>query len=83
MKSGTTKKGGTWKAQQYVIEADDPDKSAVLLDVFGEKEIDDFAITEGETLTVTFVPKVHEYGDRVFGKNSVTDVQRPEPVTAE
>lgn len=83
LKSGTTKKGGTWAVQQYVIEADDADKSAVLLEVFGQKEIDDYAITEGETLTITFIPKVHEFNDRVFGKNSVTKVERPQIVTEE
>lgn len=83
LKNGTTRKGGSWAAQQYVIEADDADKSSVLLEVFGQKEIDGFAITEGETLTVTFIPKVHEFNDRVFGKNSVTKVERPQIVTEE
>lgn len=82
-KSGTTKNGGTWAAQQYVLEATEPEKSSILLEAFGQKEIDEFAINEGETLTVTFIPKVHEFGDKVFGKNSITGVNRPEPVTAE
>lgn len=77
-KSGTTKKGGTWTAQQYVLETGDADNAAILLDVFGQKEIDEFAITEGEVLTVNFVPKISEYGDRVFGRNSVTGIERPQ-----
>lgn len=81
LKSGTTKKGSTWAAQQYVLTDSDNEESKILLEVFGEKEIDDFAITEGETLTVTFVPKVHEFNDKVFGKNSVTAVERPETST--
>ncbi len=83
IKTGTSRKGSTWKAQQYVLEADDADKSTVLLEVFGEKEIGDFAITEGETLTITFIPKVNEYNDRVFGKNVITGVERPQPITEE
>lgn len=83
LKSGTTKKGGTWAAQQYVLEADDADKSTVLLEVFGQKEIDGYAITEGETLTVTFIPKVNEFNDKVFGKNSVTDIERPQATETE
>lgn len=79
VKTGTSKKGTAWKAQQYVIEADDADKSTVLLDVFGEKEINDFAITEGETLTATFIPKVNEFNGRVFGKNCLTGLERPQP----
>lgn len=82
VKSGTNKKGATWKAQQYILEANDADKSAILLDVFGEKEINDFAITEGETITATFVPKVNEFNDRFYGKNCLTAVQRLQPTEA-
>lgn len=82
LKTGTTRKGGTWAAQQFVLEADDAEKSAILLEVFGQKEIDSYAITEGETLTVSFVPKVQEFNDRFFGKNSVTAINRNgQPVT--
>lgn len=75
-KSGTSKKGTPWTAQQYVLETGDADKSAFLLEVFGQKDIDSYAITEGETVTVTFIPKVNEFGDKVFAKNSVTAVSR-------
>lgn len=78
LKSGTTKKGGTWAAQQYVLTASDNEESKILLEVFGQKEIDDYAISDGETLTVTFIPKVYEFNDRVFGKNSVTGIERPQ-----
>ena len=65
VRTGTSKKGSTWAAQQYVLKTD------------GD-EIDEYAITEGEKLTVTYVPKVHEVGDKVFGKNSVSAVERNE-----
>lgn len=81
LKSGTTKKGGTWTAQQYVLEADESgEKTGILLEVFGQKEIDEFAITEGETITVTYIPKVHEFNGSAFGKNSVTAVSRPQAI---
>ena len=76
IRTGMSKKGGTWAAQQYVLDAGDD--GSVLLEVFGQKEIDTFGITEGETLSITFVPKVIESGDRFFGKNSITGVERPE-----
>lgn len=76
VRTGMTKKGGTWAAQQYVLDAGND--GSVLLEVFGQKEIDSFGITEGETLTITFIPKVIESGDRFFGKNSITGVDRPE-----
>lgn len=74
VKTGMSKKGSTWAAQQFVLETEGD--GAMLLEVFGQKEIDQYAITEGEKLTVTYVPKVHEAGDKVFGKNSVTGIER-------
>lgn len=75
VRTGTSKKGSTWAAQQFVLKTDDGD---ILLEVFGQKEIDEYAITEGEQLTVNYVPKVQEVGDKVFGKNSVTGIERDE-----
>ena len=64
VRTGTSKKGSTWAAQQFVLKTDDGD---ILLEVFGQKEIDEYAITECEQLTVSYVPKVQEVGDKVFG----------------
>lgn len=75
VRTGTSKKGSTWAAQQFVLKTDDGD---ILLEVFGQKEIDEYAITEGEQLTVSYVPKVQEVGNKVFGKNSVTGIERDE-----
>ena len=75
VRTGTSKKGSTWAAQQFVLKTDDGD---ILLEVFGQKEIDEYAVTEGEQLTVRYVPKVQEVGDKVFGKNSVTGIERDE-----
>ena len=75
VRTGTSKKGSTWAAQQFVLKTDDGD---ILLEVFGQKEIDEYAIAEGEQLTVSYVPKVQEVGDKVFGKNSVTGIERDE-----
>lgn len=75
VRTGTSKKGSTWAAQQFVLKTDDGD---ILLEVFGQKEIDEYAITEGEQLTVSYIPKVQEVGDKVFGKNSVTGIERDE-----
>lgn len=75
VRTGTSKKGSTWAAQQFVLKTDDGD---ILLEVFGQKEIDEYAITEGEQLMVSYVPKVQEVGDKVFGKNSVTGIERDE-----
>ena len=74
VRTGTSKKGSTWAAQQYVLKTDGDGE--LLLEVFGQKEIDQYAITEGEKLTVTYVPKVHDARDKVFGKNSVSGIER-------
>lgn len=76
LKTGITKKGGIWAVQQYVLASTSDEKCTVLLEVFGQQNIDTYAITEGETLTISFIPQVHDAGDRVFGKNSVTNVER-------
>ena len=76
VRTGMSKKGSTWAAQQYVLKTDGDGE--LLLEVFGQKEIDQYAITEGEKLTVPYVPKVHEAGDKVFGKNSVSGIEREE-----
>ena len=39
VKTGTSKKGSTWAAQQFVLKTDDGD---ILLEVFGQKEIDEY-----------------------------------------
>ena len=75
VRTGTSKKGSTWAAQQFVLKTDDGD---ILLEIFGQKEIDEYAVTEGEQLTVSYVPKVQEVGDKVYGKNSVTGIERDE-----
>jgi hypothetical protein len=76
IKTGTSKKGSVWAAQQFVLETEGD--GAMVLEVFGQKEIDQYAITGGETLTVTFVPKVFDAGDKVYGKNSVSGIERDE-----
>lgn len=75
-KSGTSKKGTPWASQQYVLEANDEEKSAFLIEVFGQKEIGDYALKEGDTVIATFTPKVQEFNGRCFAKNSVTDIER-------
>ena len=75
VRTGTSKKGSTWAAQQFVLKTDDGD---ILLEVFGQKEIGEYAIAEGAQPTVSYVPKVQEVGDKVFGKNSVTGIERDE-----
>lgn len=74
--TGKTKKGKSWTAQQYVLETEGDDSASILLEAFGQDNIDEYALTEGETVTVEYSPEVHEYGGRCFGKNKIHGVSR-------
>ena len=75
VRTGMTKKGGTWAAQQFVLTTDVEPKVSILPEVFGQTESGDYALTEGQTVTVTYSPYVNESGDKVFGKNNVSAVE--------
>lgn len=74
--TGKTKKGKSWAAQQYVLETEGDDSVSILLEAFGQDSIDEFALSEGETVTVEYSPEVNEYGGRFFGKNRIHGVSR-------
>lgn len=75
--TGMTRKGTTWAAQQYILQSEDG-KTAILLEVFGQDNIDRLSIKEGETVTATFNPEVSEFKGHYFGKNRLLDVIRDE-----
>lgn len=74
--TGTTKKGASWAAQQYILETGGEDSVSILLEVFGQENIDKHALAEGETVIVSFTPEVNEYKGHYFGKNRIRDVSR-------
>ena len=75
MKSGRSAKG-EWKSQQYVLETDDRYPKRLLFDVFGENKINDFAIQEGDMVTVSFDTDAHQKDGRWFGSNRAWDVRK-------
>lgn len=78
--SGTTKKGATWAAQQYILETTDDKPVSILLETFGDDNIKSFSLTENETVTVDYEPEVNEYRERYFGKNRILSVKRDDKV---
>lgn len=76
--TGMTKKGTSWAAQQYILQSEDG-KTSILLEVFGQDNIDRLSITEGEAVAVTFNPEVSEFKGHYFGKNRILDVVRDQP----
>lgn len=77
-KEGTTARG-SWKSQQYVIEDNNEHPHRLLFDVFGADKIQQFAIKEGETLTVSFDPRAEQKDGKWYGNNRVWKVDREQP----
>ena len=75
VKSGTSQKG-EWKSQQYVLETEEQYPKRLLVDVFGDDKINQFAIKEGEKVTVHFDPYANEHDGKWFGSNRVWNVLR-------
>ena len=84
VRTGMSKKGTAWTVQQFVLTTEDEPKVSILLDVFGQKDIDRYSLTEGQNVTVTCSPYVNESGDKDFGKNNVSAVEHTDnPIDAE
>lgn len=84
VRTGMSKKGTAWAAQQFVLTTEVEPTFSILFDVFGQKDIDRFGLAEAQTVTVTYSPYVNESGDKVFGKNNVSAVEHTDnPIDAE
>ena len=75
-KSGTSARGG-WRKQEYVVEIPGDYPKSVCFMVWGDK-IDQFKITEGESLTVHFDLESREYNGRWYTDVKAWRVERPE-----
>ncbi len=75
MRSGKTARG-EWKTQQYVLETEEKYPKRLLFELFGENKIREFAIQEGEVMTVSFDPEARERDGHWFGSNRAWDVKR-------
>lgn len=58
-------KNGTWKKQEYVIEYGDQYPKLVCFNLWGDK-IDQYALKDGETVTVHFDVESREYNGRYY-----------------
>ena len=63
-KSGESARG-PWRKQEYILETEDQYPKQVCFMVWSEK-IDEFAIKEGESLTVSINLESREYNDRWY-----------------
>lgn len=63
-KSGQSAKG-TWRKQEYVLQTEDQYPKKICFMVWGEK-IDEFAIKQGDNLTVSIDIESREYNGRWY-----------------
>ncbi len=75
-KSGTSARG-PWRKQEYVIEIPGDYPKQVCFMVWGDK-IDQFNLTEGESLTVHFDLESREYNGRWYTDVKAWRVERPD-----
>ncbi len=75
-KSGTSKTGNEWKAQEFVIENHDQYPRKMCFEVFGTDKIEQFNIQMGEELTVSFDIDARQWQDRWFNSIRAWKVER-------
>ena len=81
--------GNSWMSQEYVIEVPGQYPRKCVFRLFGEDRIKQFAIQQGEDLTIQFDIDAHEYNGRWFNEirayNVIRGGQQPvvgQPVAA-
>lgn len=80
--SGVSKAGNSWKKKEYVLETLDTYPKKVHFDFFGEKA-DQFPLSVGQTIKLSFDIESHEYNGRWFTsirgwKAEAADQQQPQ-----
>ena len=78
-KSGESARG-TWRKQEYILETEDQYPRKVCFMAWSEK-IDEFAIKEGESLTVSINLESREYNDRWYTDVKAWRVSRSTPAS--
>lgn len=74
-KSGVSARG-EWKAQDFVIETHDQYPRKMVFRVFGADRLQNFNISVGLEVSVSFDIDAHEYNGRWFNDIRVFDVRR-------
>ncbi|MBR1557286.1 MAG: DUF3127 domain-containing protein [Prevotella sp.] len=68
--------GNSWMSQEYVIEVPGQYPRKCVFRLFGEDRIKQFAIQQGEDITVQFDIDAHEYNGRWFNEIRAYNVIR-------
>lgn len=72
---GTSKSGNSWKKQEYILETPGQYAKKVCVSVWGDK-IDQFAISEGENVTMSIDVESREYNGRWYTEVKAFKVDR-------
>lgn len=79
-RSGVSKAGNAWNAQEYVLETQEMYPKKFVFDAFGTEKIQQFNIQMGEVLTVSFDIDAREYSGRWYNSVRAWKVERTEGV---
>ena len=84
VRSGVSRVGNAWKAQDFIFEYFDNDAEqyaeTVLLNVRGEK-IEELNLHEGDEIEVDFRCTVRSYGERLYNEPYARDVVVVKPIS--
>lgn len=58
-------KNGTWKKQEFILETEGQIRKKICMSLWGDK-VDQFPLTDGETVTVSFDVESREYNERWY-----------------
>lgn len=87
LRQGTSRStGNPWASQDYVLETHDQFPRRMMFNVFGDDKIKEFAIKEGEEMTVSFDINAREFNGRWYNDIRAWRVVRgdaaPQPAAA-
>ena len=78
MRSGVSQRtGNPWASRDYVLEIPGQYPKHIVLTVFGEDKIRDFALRKDETVTVYFDIDANVYQGKWYNKVTAWKVERP------
>lgn len=77
-RSGTSKSGKMWMAQDFVIQQNDRFSSKCFLTLFGEEKIKEAALSSGQKVTVDFDIDAREYQGRWYNSFNAYKITKEE-----
>lgn len=70
----STRTGNTWASQEFVIETNERTPRKIAFTIFGEQNIQNAALRQGETIQVSGWVESHEYNGNWFTECRAYDI---------